>query len=105
MDTVTMGVTPAPKSGTGFEWMCQKGTQQRPLCQEAFSARLCLTVRKSGESKAKTAGLASSLGTGCHHSPVSAVSGVGVGGHVPLSAVAQTCPLPGLAVLPLGLPG
>ena len=84
MDTVTMGVTPAAKSGRGFEWMCQKETQQRPLCQETFSARLCLTVRKSGESKAKTAGLASSLGTGCHHSPVPAVSGVRVGARSPL---------------------
>lgn len=102
MDTVTMGVTPAPKSGTGLEGMCQKGTQQKPLCQEAFSALLCLAVRKSGESKAKTSGRTSSLGTGSHHSPVPAVSGVRAG-HDP--AVAQTCPLPGLAVLPLGLPG
>lgn len=61
-----------------------EGTQQKPLCQEAFSAHLCLAVRKSGGSKAKTAGQASSLGTGSHHSPVPAVSGVRAGARSPL---------------------
>lgn len=48
METSTMGVTPAPKSGTGLEWMCQRGLSRSPYARR-LSQPTCAWLSENQE--------------------------------------------------------